>query len=385
MKKSLLFSTALVAGLAFGQCPNPYNVTVEATTPNSVTVDAGDTGINYDIVSTARPGTINLATATPTFNDVSSPFTAPVRLAPNYNYEFYVRQDCGMDDSDVSEWVGPFRFTTQELAACPEPTGVTTVDITTSGATFQADDTSAMYDVVSSGVPEDIDITMFNEITTPVLNDKMSGYEITGLPASHTFEYYVRRDCGQQGWSLNVSPWTGPYYFTTATPCTEPTGVVTVSVGDTWATITADDESAMYDLVTTAAPGTIPVDGSGQPTMAPQFTGVSAPYTAMNLAPNYTYEFYVRNSCGSDYVGPFQFTTTGAPAAKVSPNPTNGIVKFENFNAVSAEVINYTGRTQITTQVSNNEINISQLTPGNYVINAVDAKGNVQSFKVVKK
>ena len=115
------------------------------------------------------------------------------------------------------------------------------------------------------------------------------------------------------------------------------------------------------------------------------------PHTQTGLVAAFDYDVWFRTDCGdgtySDWIGPFYLPTyaSGARLATVTPNPTNGLIRFENFDAVSAQVVNFTGRAQATLNVVNNEINISNLTPGNYVINAVDAKGNVQSFKVVKK
>ncbi len=51
-------------------------------------------------------------TGTPTENDVTTnPYTWSVG-ASGTSYDFYVRADCGADNTDVSAWIGPFTFTT---------------------------------------------------------------------------------------------------------------------------------------------------------------------------------------------------------------------------------------------------------------------------------
>ena len=55
------------------------------------------------------------------------------------------------------------------------------------------------------------------------------------------------------------------------------------------------------------------------PTGIPTTAGVANPYTEMGLAPETTYDFYVRADCGGDgtsmWVGPMSFTTACAPIA----------------------------------------------------------------------
>lgn len=53
------------------------------------------------------------------YNDVSNPTTI-TGLQPVTSYDVYVRADCGMDNSDVAIWIGPFTFTT-ECAAYVAP------------------------------------------------------------------------------------------------------------------------------------------------------------------------------------------------------------------------------------------------------------------------
>lgn len=44
-----------------------------------------------------------------------------------------------------------------------------------------------------------------------------------------------------------------------------------------------------------------------------------------------------------------------------------------------------TGKPVLTTRVINNELNLFKLAPGQYIIQAVDVNGKVQTSKVLKK
>ena len=86
-------------------------------------------------------------TGTPTLNDVgSNPYTV-TGLTATTTYDFYVRADCGMDDTDVSIYNGPYTFTT--LAPAPVNDNLAdaiaincgdTVAGSTSSATLDEDD-----------------------------------------------------------------------------------------------------------------------------------------------------------------------------------------------------------------------------------------------------
>ena len=93
-------------------CPEPTLLTV--TTITSVSADLGWTengsSSNWDV----EWGTIGFTpTGTPNVNDTSDNPYNLTGLTSATSYDFYVRSDCGMDDTDVSIWVGPITFQTQ--------------------------------------------------------------------------------------------------------------------------------------------------------------------------------------------------------------------------------------------------------------------------------
>ncbi|RRO11748.1 fibronectin type III domain-containing protein, partial [Mesohalobacter salilacus] len=89
-------------------CFDPLNLEVLSVTDTTANLNwqAGSSETNFD-VEVVTSGTA--PTGTPTFEDVSVPFTA-TGLTSETTYDFYVRADCG--PGDVSNWVGPTSFTT---------------------------------------------------------------------------------------------------------------------------------------------------------------------------------------------------------------------------------------------------------------------------------
>ncbi|WP_422104980.1 T9SS type A sorting domain-containing protein [Winogradskyella sp.] len=91
-------------------CPVPTALTATNIAPDSADISwtAGGTETlwNIELVDITAMGT---ATGTPTFSGVSNP-TALMGLTADNAYEYYVQADCG--GGDVSDWVGPFAFTT---------------------------------------------------------------------------------------------------------------------------------------------------------------------------------------------------------------------------------------------------------------------------------
>jgi hypothetical protein len=84
--------------------------------------------------------------------------------------------------------------------------------------------------------------------------------------------------------------------------------------------------------------------------LAPTFTGVTNPYTAIGLTADEDYEFYVAGTGCSTYEGPFAFTTL--PAPPVNDECANAIVVFGGYTVTGFSTVGATG-TDITSCVFN--------------------------------
>ena len=150
---------------ALPACPDPSTLT--ATNLTTSGADLGWTEIGsataWDIE--VGPGGFT-PTGTPTFNDVGNPYTY-AGGSPNTTYDFYVRADCGMDNVDVSSWVGPKSFFTGYCTPAPtsvDGSGITNVTFSTVNNPTGAEpgnygDYSAMVGDIAQSTTAYVDIT----------------------------------------------------------------------------------------------------------------------------------------------------------------------------------------------------------------------------------
>ncbi|GLB49722.1 T9SS type A sorting domain-containing protein [Neptunitalea lumnitzerae] len=152
-------------------CPDPSDLGVASLYSTSAWLEWNENGsaANWDIewgVAGFTP------TGTPNVNDTMDNPYELTGLSLETDYDFYVRSDCGMNDTDVSGWVGPYSFTTlptppanDDCANAIELT-VNTDDsctITTSGTTLGASASAQADDV--TGYPN-TDVWYYFEATS---------------------------------------------------------------------------------------------------------------------------------------------------------------------------------------------------------------------------
>ncbi|QRM90904.1 T9SS type A sorting domain-containing protein [Lacinutrix sp. WUR7] len=94
-------------------CTEPTNLTANAIT--TVSADLGWTENGSATAWDIEWGTAGFVpTGTPMINDTTNPYML-TGLTEDTAYAFYVRSDCDMDDTNVSNWAGPFTFNTAFL------------------------------------------------------------------------------------------------------------------------------------------------------------------------------------------------------------------------------------------------------------------------------
>ncbi|WP_452232672.1 T9SS type A sorting domain-containing protein [Lacinutrix sp. MEBiC02595] len=159
------------------------------------------TSWNIELVDITAAGTV---TGTATSLGVTNPFNV-TGLVPANDYEFYVQADCGVDG--VSDWAGPFAFTT--TIACPEPSMLTATNIMTTSADlgWTAGASETVWDI------EIVDVTAGGTVTgTATALGVANPYNASGLVDNNSYTFYVKADCGTNG----ASTWVGPFAFVTA-------------------------------------------------------------------------------------------------------------------------------------------------------------------------
>ena len=100
----------------------PACVAPTALTATNITTTGADLGwtenntpaaTNWDLYIVAAGSTAPDAATTPTVDDTSSNAYTWTGGTAGTSYDFYVRTDCGADNTNVSSWVGPMSFSTK--------------------------------------------------------------------------------------------------------------------------------------------------------------------------------------------------------------------------------------------------------------------------------
>ncbi|MFD1551632.1 hypothetical protein DNU06_02990 [Putridiphycobacter roseus] len=286
-------------------CPEPSNL---SAAPGVTAFDynlswtAGGTETAWDVQYGPQGFLINSAQALPI---VSAPTNNPfllTGLSPGTDYDYYVRAACGSTPDSLSDWVGPYAFTTDIF--CPTPTGLGVSNITINSADISWNiDGSTTEWTLEWGAPG---FTLGTGTNNTLLSNNAI---LTGLSVATEYCYYVKANCGAT--PDLTSAWAGPYCFTTLASCPSPSNLSVANVSFTSATLDWQPGASetSWDVEWGTAGFTIG-SGSGSATVSG-----NSDYYATGLTVSAPYEFYVRANCGapdgsSVWVGPFEFTTT---------------------------------------------------------------------------
>jgi hypothetical protein len=240
-------------------------------------------------------------------------------------YEWQVRTNCS---GNQSAFTGLSNFMTLPLP-CNLPTGLTTANITESGATVS-------WNSVTNAVNYTLryrDVGNPNWTTVTVSN---TTHTLTGLIASTNYEWQVQANC-----SGNNSGFTASTNFTTLAPpsCPIPTGTTTSNITHNSATLSWN-----------AMPGAVNYRVIYRLSSDVNWTGVDVAGTSYNLTgllPNSEYRWGVRTNCmssSSAYSNALIFTTVLPPCNAPTGMTTTSITQTSataTWNAVSGAV-NYT-------------------------------------------
>lgn len=198
-----------------------------------------------------------------------------------------------------------------ELPACPAPNALTVTNIEDDSADlgWTENGSATAWDI------EIVDVTAGGTATgTPTSTGVTNPYTAMGLVENNDYQFYVRSDCG--------STWAGPFSFTTLETCPRPSALTATNIMETSAVLgwTENGSATSWNIEI------VDITAGGTVTGTATTTGVTNPYTIMNLVGDNAYEFYVQADCGADgtsaWVGPFAFNT---PYVAVAPDCTNGI------------------------------------------------------------
>jgi len=221
-------------------------------------------------------------------------------------------------------WVGPFCFTT--TSSCIQPTALGVSGLTASSAdlnwTAGLAETEWNVEYGTAGFAQGAGTTV-NVLTTPTTN-------VSGLTVTTAYEFYVQAVCGAGDESL----WVGPFAFTTAATCPQPTNLNVMNVTTTAANLIFQAGGTESEwAIEWGTPGFMPAMGES---FGDATTTMDNPYYAEMMNPSSTYEYYVQAVCAAGdsslWTGPFEFNTllSNDMACNAIDLPVDGSIATHN-------------------------------------------------------
>ena len=114
-------------------------------------------------------------------------------LNPLTTYQAYVRSNCGSDG--FSNYISTSFTTLEPVNPCNTPTDLFLIEVTSNSVTFgwsENNETAWEIEYGPSG---------FTLGTGTVIQTSQSNLQVTGLQPATTYEFYVRANCGADGFS----------------------------------------------------------------------------------------------------------------------------------------------------------------------------------------
>ena len=177
-------------------CPEVSGIFVE---PFSITATGAQVSWNSEGVSTYQIeyGPAGFALGEGTQVNSSSSVYDLEGLTPETDYELYVRSVCG---SNTSLFSGPVAFTTQSV--CPSP-------LNFEGAEVGSDYIIVTWDFLDESLFEvEFGAEGFEPGSGTSITVDFTFAEFYGLGSSTSYDFYIRTNCGLDGFSPRVGPLT---------------------------------------------------------------------------------------------------------------------------------------------------------------------------------
>ncbi|MDG4944806.1 T9SS type A sorting domain-containing protein [Weeksellaceae bacterium KMM 9713] len=362
-------------------CVNPTGFNAIRLSATSAMIEVDEPNETYDLFVSVNglPGANPNSNPTPgNYNISNFPITRN-NLAPNSYYDVWIRKVCS---DNHSEWIGPIRIPIfAPTPPCNIPTELHGIRISETTAELSSYNLNNIYDlyVVISGEPgpeenrEPNHRNYFN-IRFP--------YILEGLNQNRAYDVYIRQNCGE-----SQSNWSGPLYIPIYLANCPPPSLheLTIDRIDEYNVIFSGFDPAYY------YEGSISRVGE-RFSQTPNYDmlRMRMPYTLNRLEPLEIYHIWFRTDCrngkhspwvGPSLISPFQSRMN----LTITPNPAQNKVSIGSSKFTRFKILNMTGTLQFEYQLRNNEINIENLSPGQYIIQAQDHKGQVSSSRFIKK
>lgn len=295
-----------------GTCSAPSGLsTINITTSSATATWAPVNGANsYDVdyKASSSGSWINIAAGT------TSTSWNLAGMAASTSYDWRVRANCSSGSSSYTQ----SQFSTQALTSCNVPSGVSTINITSSSATATwnsvsgANSYSVDYKASSSG-------TWINIAS----GTTSTSWGLAGMSPSTSYDWRVRANC-----SSGASNYAQTQFSTQAlTSCNVPSGVSTINISTSSATAT-------WNSVSGATSYNVDYKASSSGSWINIAFGItSTSWGLAGMSPATSYDWRVRANCasGSSSYAQTQFSTQSLTSCNV-PSGANTI----NITATSA-------------------------------------------------
>ncbi|WP_452225862.1 fibronectin type III domain-containing protein [Lacinutrix cladophorae] len=324
MKKIILLFTISLFMISCGSddsgdsnnCSKPSNLDVNNLTNTTATL-SWSTNVNSSLYQ-VEYGTLGFSLGTGTTLTVPDTYADVTSLDPLTQYAFYTRVYCN-DSNGYSNWTGPFSFVTLESNPyCDDPDNLS-VELYPDSVTHEHIDLSwSNGEYGGSEIQYGLEGFAFGSGTTITISSNYpSSYRVDGLNPDTSYDFYIRNNCNESGYST----WVGPYTHSTLEPpsnpnCIDPTAFTSTGTGTdvnnsnyfdfTWSHPSTQNS---WEVARIIAGSTF--NASTANILATSFDSVRITYGSTSSGQ--AYDFYLRANCGgtngySDWVGPITVT-----------------------------------------------------------------------------
>lgn len=262
------------------QCQTPWNLSTSNVTDTTAVFSwAAVSGVlSYDVEIRVPNGSWYPVNGSPTTNTS----IMATNLTPNTSYQWRVRANCG--NGNYSYWSTSMNFYTG-LIICNAPTGLVTLNITDTRATWK-------WDPVPGAISYSVEWRYPGGAWHTLYGGPWSqtSLNIIGFQPGTTYEWHVKSNCANG----EMSDWSVVTSFTTISySCQKPYTL--------WETNVTDNSAVLnWSPVSGAQSYTVEIRtlyGNWYTVPGSPFTGTSA--MVSNLTPNTTYYWHVRTNCGN--------------------------------------------------------------------------------------
>jgi len=273
-------------------------------------------------------------TETPTNNDITNNSFTINNLTPNTAYDYYVRADCGANNTDVSTWAGPYQFTTAYSIPFSEDFSAYLPENWREGKAILSENT-------------DINIMEGNWEQGDYLNlypeNKSGMLDIWG-PYRQDWLITPLIDLGTENCELQFN-----LALTDLVNSNPPEAqgednkfavIISPDGGETWSSL---NTLQMWDNTTTPSFYDIPNTGELISLDLSSYTGTVMLAFYGESTVNYTNEFndmFVDDVTVSQIVGVDEISNN----IKIYPNPSSGLIRINSANVYNLEIFDITGK-----------------------------------------